>query len=188
MELSNIERMTVSVIVAREHIDHPWQDHVWRAVEIAAEPLPLPPWAVLRQSDAATLFHAGTATLELHRKDTTAYKENLESDRPALYVVLRSDTDAEAAHPIEVVLVAASAFDAQANAESGAETVERVAIPAEIAARIAHFVALHHHDERFVKRQRVAHPRGEDHLFGQEPLDVLRKRKRSDNPGDDEKS
>lgn len=183
--MSNVERIPVSVIVARERVDHPWQDHVWRAVEVSAAPLPLPDWAVLRRSDEAVVYHAGAALLELHRKDTPAYVENLTGERPALYVVLRADGAADNAMPVEVVIVSASAFDAQSNAESGSEIVGRVPIPPPLLDRIEAFLAENHQEERFTKRQRAAHPRGESHLFGQEPIDDLRKRMRSnsDNGG-----
>ena len=39
------------------------------------------------------------------------------------------------------------------------------------------FVAEHHVEEPFVKRQREADHRAEEHKFGQEPIEVLRQRK-----------
>jgi hypothetical protein len=38
------------------------------------------------------------------------------------------------------------------------------------------FVAEHHTEEPFVKRQRRKHHQAEEHKFGQEPIEVLRKR------------
>ncbi len=174
--MSNSELIGVSVIVARERIDSPWSDHVWRVAEVLDEPLALPAWTRLRQSPDADIFHAGATTLVLHRKDTSAYAENLAGEKPVLYVVLRENPDAGEAPPIELLLVAASAFEAQANAESGTEIVGRVPIPPAILARIESFVAEHHVAEPFAKRQRTAHHRAEQHQFGQEPIDALRRR------------
>ncbi len=174
--MSNAEHIRVSVIVARERIDSPWRDHVWRVVEVLAEPLALPAWTRLRQSDEVEIYHAGSTSLVLHRKDTTAYVENLSSEQPVLYVVLREDTDGDASQPVQLLVVAASAFEAQANAESGSEIVGRVPIPPGILEGIQDFLGRHHVEEPFTKRQRTAHYRAEEHKFGQEPIEALRRR------------
>lgn len=172
------EQVCVGVIVARERIEHPWQDQVWRAVEVLATPLPLAPWTILRTSETATVYYAGTTVVELHRNDASAYRENLAGAHPLLYVVLRQDPEHDGPEPVDVVIVSASAFDAQANAESGSEIVSRVPMPPAMLTWLIGFLDCSDEEEPFVKRQRVAHHRAKEHNFGQEPIEVLRERMR----------
>ena len=51
-----------------------------------------------------------------------------------------------------------------------------VAMPQPLLELLEAFVAEHHVEEPFVKRQRQKHHQAEEHKFGQEPIEVLRKR------------
>jgi hypothetical protein len=173
--MDSLLTVPVGVVVARENIDNPWQDHVWRPIGVFLNPPEVADWREMRRGEGVVHFHAAALPLELHHKETAAYLANLESQEPAIYVVLRETPGG--AWPFSVHLVTASPFDAQAYAESGFETVARVPIPGPLRALIEEFVAVHHIAEPFVKRQRQRH-REEEHKFGQEPIFVLRERMR----------
>lgn len=168
----------VGVIVAREKIDHPWQEYVWRPVDVFLNPPEIEHWRELRRDEKSVQYHAATLPLELHRKEASAYKVNLETGAPSVYVVMRHDPGAASEWPVSVHLVTASPHDAQAYGESGLETIELVPMPGPLIELVREFVAVHHVDEPFVKRQREKYKIEEEHRFGQEPIFVLRERMR----------
>ena len=94
---------------------------------------------------------------------------------PLVYVVLRQGGDS--GKPIDVAVVTASPYDAEVYGYDGSEIVGTVAMPEPLVELLAAFVAEHHVEEPFVKRQRQRHHREEEHKFGQEPIAELRQRK-----------
>ncbi len=171
--MSHAVTIEVGVVVAREKIDHPWQDYRWRAVSVFLDAPAKADWRELRRGPGFIHYHAATLPLVLHRKETTGYRVNLANGVPSIYVVLREDPTAS--DPVQVHLVSASPFEVQAYGESGMETVERVAMPERLVAVVQAFVDEHHVEEPFVKRQRQRFA-DEGEQFGQEPIFVLRER------------
>jgi hypothetical protein len=182
--MSSAISVPVGVVVAREKIDHPWQEYVWRAVDVFLHPPEISGWRELRRDEKSVYYHAATLPIELHRKETPGYKTNLETGEPAVYVVLRNDPGADSDWPVTVHMVTASPHDAQAYAESGLETIELVPMPQLLIELVREFVDAHHVDERFVKRQRQKFEIEEEHRFGQEPIFVLRERMRARRRGE----
>jgi len=70
-----------------------------------------------------------------------------------------------------------AAYDAEVYGYDSSEIVGTVAMPAPLIELLEAFVAEHHVEEPFVKRQRQKHHRAEEHKFGQEPIAELRQRK-----------
>ena len=103
----------VGVAVAREKISHPWQSHRWRVVNVFLNAPRINSWTELRRDDRSVVYHAATLNLELHRKETTAYRVNLANGDPTIYVVLREDPESDGDWPVDVHLVTASPFEAQ---------------------------------------------------------------------------
>lgn len=167
--------LPVGVVIARHKVESPWQDYAWRPEAVIAGAPADAGWRELAHGEGWVQFLAGTVTLELHRKETEAYKYNLECRQPMLYVVLTPDDDPDSPWPVRVLTVTASPFEAQNYLDSGEEIVEAVAIPEAIHRWLADFVDEHHVEEEFRKRKpdRV---KVEDHKFGQEPLHELRRR------------
>lgn len=177
--MSSLIAIPVGVVVAREKIDHPWQDYRWRPVSVFLNAPKIGEWRELRRGDSSVHYHAATLPLELHHKETAAYRRNLAGGEPAVYVVLREDPGACSQWPVSVHLVTASPFEAQAYGESGLEIVARVAMPGPLIELVEEFIAVHHVDEPFVKRQRQKEQTAAEHKFGQEPIFVLRERRRA---------
>lgn len=175
--MDRVLSIPLGVVIAREKIDHPWQEYLWRPVAVFLNAPQAPPWRELRRDPAFVHYHAATLPLELHPKETAGYRANLIDGGPSVYVVLREKGEG-AEPPIEVALVTASPHEAEAYGHGDGETVGAVAMPEAVVELMAEFVAEHHVEEVFVKRQRQKHHKAEEHQFGQEPLDVLRQRMR----------
>lgn len=175
--------MPVGIVVAREEIDSPWQDHIWRPVGVVTGVPELFQWKELMRGDGWVHYYAATLPLELFAKETEAYKHNLESGQPALYIVLtEADEDGPADFPYEVHLVTASPFEAQDYLDSGEEIVEPVEMPKGVALWIGGFVEAHHVERTFRKRRRDE-VKVEEHKFGQEPIFETRQRLRQNGDG-----
>ena len=162
--------LQIGVIVAREALDNPWQDHRWRVVDVILDAPPVVDWREMGRVGDTMLYHAATLPLELHRKETPAYRQNLESGEPAVWIVLRQDPSSSGHRPIEVHAVSASPHDVQAYGESELEAIQCVPMPAPLLALVEHFLSLHHVDEPFVKRQRARHHKPQEEKFGQQPI------------------
>jgi hypothetical protein len=175
--LERIVTVPLGVVISREAIDHPWQECIWRPVSVFLDAAPVTAWRTLRTDGRVEHFHAATLPLELHRKETAGYIANLTSQAPGIYVILREGAADGGSEPVHVHLLTASGHEIEAYGHGPSEIVGCVAIPDELRALIEAFVAAHHVDEPFEKRQRRPHVDDDDvRQFGQEPIDVLRSR------------
>jgi Protein of unknown function (DUF3305) len=169
----------LGVTLARERVDSPWQDHIWRAVSVFLDAAAVTEWRLLEQRDGYEHFHVATLLLELHRKETPGYLANLTSADPGLYVVIRPGAATHAGtEPVHVHIVTASAHDVEAYGHLGEEIIGKVAFPEPVLELLEAFIAFHHVDTGFKKRKRREHHEAEAHQFGQEPIHVLRERMR----------
>lgn len=108
-------------------------------------------WHELRREGDTVEFHAATLELELHGAETEAYLHGLTAEVPSLFVVMRK---ADGDHPLELLLVTASPYEAQDYTDSGEEIVEKVPMPHGLVAWVREFVEEYHQEEIFVKRKR----------------------------------
>ena len=173
----------VGVVLAREKVESAWQTHAWRLHDVFLNAPEIAEWRELRRGPDFVHYHAATLPLELHPKETIGYRANLDEETPSVYVVLRHRPDGDEP-PIDVALVTASGYEAEAYGHTMEETVGNVPMPQALLEVLEAYVAEHHKEEPFIKRQRLKHHRAEEHNFGQEPIDVLRERMRK--PGDGE--
>jgi hypothetical protein len=141
----------VGVVVERHKATSPWLDFIWRPVSVLTGVPAATPWTVLGAVGDMTTFYAGAATIELHRTETVNYLSNLGSGAPLLWVVLQP-TGAEP--PYDVMTVTADPAEGEASTEAGNNLVETVPMPASIAETLEAFVAEHHVERPFFKRQR----------------------------------
>lgn len=158
-----VERMVslpIGVIVERRALDNPWQDHAWLPVEIVPGASAVEDWLEIGHGDGWVRYLVGSAPLELHRRETEAYKVNLSSDLPRVYVLLRTDDTPDTSHEIRLFLVTASPYEAESYIGVDGGILESVPMPPELVAWVQAFVDRHHVDEPFQKRKRKRH--GED--------------------------
>jgi hypothetical protein len=142
----------VGVIVERRKARSPWIDFLWRPVSVLVGTPAATPWTALNETPDATLFYAGAAEIELHRTETTYYRDNLTSNAPSLWVALRPVASEP---PFEILTVTADPAEGEALTDAGNNVVEAVPMPAEIGETIRQFLAEHHVEKPFVKRRRT---------------------------------
>ncbi|WP_162901433.1 DUF3305 domain-containing protein [Breoghania sp. L-A4] len=160
----------VGVVVERLRIDNRWAQWSWRPVAVFTDAPEDDAWRVLVADGDVTRFHAGNATVTLHRKLVEAYRVNLARDAPSLWVVLRDAEEADAGDmPYAVAAVTASPYEAQDYADSGEGLIEPVPVPPELLAWLVDFVRAHPAQEEFKKRKRDK-LRIEEQKFGKEPI------------------
>jgi Protein of unknown function (DUF3305) len=146
-----LARIAVGVVVERRAATSPWIEHVWRPVGVLAGVPEAEPWTPLPGASGADTFYAGAAEVELHRTETTNYRDNLASGQASLWIVLRP-TGGDP--PFAVVTVTADPAEGEAFTETATDLVEAVPMPEPIADAVAAFVAEHHVDRTFEKRKR----------------------------------
>jgi hypothetical protein len=143
--------MVVGVVVERRKAKGAWSDFLWRPVSIFSGRPSTAPWTPLGEQSEVTLFYAGEAVIELHRTETSNYRDNLASGAPSLWVIMQPRASNP---PYELLAVTADPAEGEAFTDAGNNLVEAVAMPPDIAAMVERFVASHHVERPFVKRLR----------------------------------
>ena len=144
-------RISVGVVVERRKAESPWIDFVWRGIGVLPDGPEMAPWTVIREQEGTTLFYAGSATVDFYRSETARYRDNLASGAPGVWIVL---TPSEGAWPFAVSAVTADPAEGEAFTEAGANLVEAVPMPDALHQAIENFIAEHHVETEFVKRER----------------------------------
>lgn len=144
-------RILVGVVVERRSADSPWTDFIWRGTGVLPDEPEMTPWTVIREQEGTTLFYGGSATVDLYRSETARYRDNLSTGVPSVWIVL---TPSEGAWPYAVSAVTADPAEGEAFTEAGANLVEAVAMPEALHRAIENFIAEHHVETEFVKRER----------------------------------
>src|SRR5437016_5990140 len=109
------------------------------------------PWSVLAVEGETTTFYAGAVNINLYRTESGSYRDNLASGRPSLWVALRP-TGVEP--PYELLAVTADSDEGESFTQSGDDVVAAVPMPPPVHDMIAAFVAEHHVERPFSKRER----------------------------------
>ena len=151
MTSTALARIPVGVVVERHKAKSSWLDFVCRPVSVLAGVPAAEPWTVIRSEADVTTFYAGEAVIELHRTETANYRDNLASGTPQLWVVLRP---AEGEMGFDLLFVTADPAEGEALTGAGNDLVETVAMPALIIEIVQSFIAEHHVEHTFFKRQR----------------------------------
>lgn len=143
--------IAVGVVVERHKASSPWLDFVWRPASVLEGVPETPAWTALGPQGDMTPFYAGSASIDLFRTETDNYLSNLNSGSPQLWVVLRPT---EGDPPYDVIAVTADPAEGEAFTEAGNDVVETVSMPSSIIRTLEAFVAEHHVERPFFKRQR----------------------------------
>jgi hypothetical protein len=148
---SPLARIAVGVVVELRRIESRWIDHAWRATGVLPGVPDAVPWTRLSDDGQTAAFYAGSADIELYHSDAEHYRDNLASGAPLLWIVLRP-TGVEP--PYELFAVTANPAEGEAFAQAGTDLVECVPMPPIVRGAIEAFVAEHHVERPFFKRQR----------------------------------
>ena len=151
LEVPGSIRIPVGVVAERRPGATRWAEHAWVARDVLEDAPALAPWTVLREEAGHTLFYAGTAEVALHPTDTDNYIHNQQLDPPRIWVVLRPVPEAPG-YRLQTVTV--DAGEAELYADSCADLLESLPLPAGLRAILEGFVAEHHKQREFHKRKR----------------------------------
>jgi len=146
-----LARLVVGIVVERRKAKGAWTDFLWRPVSVLAGKPSTAPWTPLGEQREVTLFYAGEAVIELHRTETANYRDNLDSGAPSLWVIMQPTASDR---PYKLLAVTADPAEGEAFTDAGNNLVESVPMPPDIVAMVDDFVASHHVERPFVKRQR----------------------------------
>ena len=160
--VEKMQTVPLGVVIERREIDHAWQSHTWVPIAVIPGAAATDGWRELAQGEGWIRYHVATLAMELHRKETEAYRANLSSARPAVFVMLAETDEMDAEHEVEATLLTASPYEAQDYLDSGEIIVEGVPMPDGVIAFVQAFVDRHHVDEPFVKRKRKPHDSNRD--------------------------
>lgn len=149
--MSAVLNIPVGVVIERRKAASPWIDYTWRPAAVLAGEPAAAAWTLLEGDEETSRFYAGTAMLELHAGDASSYRDNLATDEPRLWVVLRA-TGAEP--PLAIVRVTADGNEGESFTSAGDDIVDNVQMPASIVEIVDAFVAEHHVEQVFHKRKR----------------------------------
>ena len=141
----------VGVVLRRRSIDNPWIDHMWSPLTILDEVPATPQWTVLSTEADATLYYAGSASIDLFSSDTANYRDNLADGEPRIWVALRRR---DGGSKLELTKVTADPTEGEAMFESGCDVIGTVPMSPDIASWIAAFVDEFHVERAFHKRKR----------------------------------
>jgi hypothetical protein len=144
-------KTTVGVVVERHKAQSPWIDFTWIPVSVLCGVPEASPWTMLSAGGDGATFYAGAAEIELYRTETGHYRDNLGSGAPGLWVALRPT---EGEPPYQLLAVTADPAEGEAWTQSGTVLVEMVPMPEAVQAWVASFVAEHHVEQPFHKRER----------------------------------
>lgn len=146
-----LSRMSVGVVVERRKAASAWVDYNWRPAAVLPGQPEAEPWSMLAIEGDATKFYAGAADLTLYRTETGQYRDNLASGAPSLWVALRP-TGGEP--PFLVVAVTADPAEGESFTQAGDDLVGAVPVPAPVRDMLEAFIAEHHVEQPFFKRDR----------------------------------
>jgi hypothetical protein len=146
-----LAQIPVGVVVERRNAKSKWVDFLWRPVSVFVGVPSAAPWTPLDTEAETILFFAGEAVIELHRTETTNYRDNLASGAPALWVAL---CPVASERPYDVLAVTADPAEGEALTDAGSNLVEAVSMPPDVVEAVIQFIAQHHVERTFVKRQR----------------------------------
>jgi hypothetical protein len=147
-----LERIRVGVVVERRRAQSPWVDFLYRPVSVLEGVPAAPPWTLIGAEGDLTTFYAGDAVIELHRTETANYRDNLASGAPLLWVILRAGSGESG---LDLLLVTADPAEGEALTGAGNDLVESVPMPNFVIQILENFVAEHHVERSFFKRERT---------------------------------
>jgi hypothetical protein len=144
-------KITIGVVVERRRAKSPWIDFTWTPVTALAGAPSVSPWTVLSESAEVTTFYGGAADIALYRTETANYRDNLASGMPRLWVGLHP---ASGEPPYEIFAVTADPSEGEGWTEATSNLVDVVPMPEMVRVAIEAFIAEHHVERPFHKRER----------------------------------
>ena len=149
--MSDAESMCVGIVLERCRLNDRWAAETWKLADVLPGRPVAEPWTLLAEGEGWQRYYAGAVELQLFRSETANYRDNLESARPAVYVILRR---AGNACGIELHGATVDPGEIEAHSDAGDDLIEAFPLPASVALWMRDFVERHHVEKPFYKRQR----------------------------------
>jgi len=111
---------------------------------------PLAPRTRVSAEGGSEVWYLGGAELTLHSGDTGHHRDNLMAQNPAVWVAIRGTDPLDAG----IICLTADPYEGEGYATDESLTVEAVPMPPGLGAAVQAFVAAHHVEIPFKKRQR----------------------------------
>ena len=146
-----LARIRVGVVVERRKAKSQWLDVIWMPVAVLSGVPDAAPWTELSSDEETSVFYAGMADIELYRSEAGNYRDNLNSGSPSIWISLHA-TDGDPHY--EIAAVTADPAEGESLTEAGSAIVQSVPMPDLVREAVAVFVAQHHVETVFDKRQR----------------------------------
>ena len=146
-----LARIPVGIVVERRKAQSQWVDVIWMPVAVLSGIPDAAPWTELSSDGETSVFYAGRADIELYRSETGNYRDNLNCGSPSVWISLHA-MDGATHH--QIAAVTADPAEGESLTEAGSAVVEAVPMPNQVREAIAAFVAQHHVETVFDKRQR----------------------------------
>jgi hypothetical protein len=140
--------MDLGVVLRRRPGAGSWGQETW---EVAALVPPAEAAAGSALNPSGGLIYGGAFPVVLHRGETAAYRDNLASEHPMVWVAMAED----ATETPTIRAVTVHPGEGEALAGDVGLVVEAVPMPRDMMAAIAEFVATFHVARPFVKRSRT---------------------------------
>ena len=142
----------VGVVIERRKAKSAWVGFVWRPTAVLPGVPDTAPWTAIDGDADHMNFYGGAGRDRVVPHPTRPAIETIwRRERRLLWVVLRP-TGLDP--PYEIAAVTAEPSEGEAFTESATDIVEAVPMPEPVRAAVAEFVAKHHVEHPFVKRER----------------------------------
>lgn len=145
-----VRHLTVGIVAVKRKLSNPWVDFEWMP-EVVLPGLPeVPPGTRIGAEGSVERWYLGPVELTFHSGETSHYRDNLASGRPAVWVALREGEDGA----WRVAAATIDPYEGEAFVDVVTDKVEAVPMPHEVAVELQAFVDAHHVDQPFYKRKR----------------------------------
>ncbi|TWI89559.1 uncharacterized protein DUF3305 [Roseibium hamelinense] len=158
---------SLGIVLEKRPSSHRWADHVWKLAGVVPDMPATQGWQLAEMRHGTEVYHLAPADLTLHRRMGEAYDANIETENPALWVLLDDAPDMPV--PYELRSVTVDPYEAQGFMDSAEGLVERLSIPAEILHWMVAFLRQMPEPEEFKKRKRIK-VKVEEVKFGKDPI------------------
>ena len=145
-----VQHLTVGIVAVKRRLNNPWVDFEWLPEAVLPGPPAVDPGTRIGAEGSVERWYLGPAEITFHSGETSHYRDNLVSGRPAVWVALREN--AEGVWQIAGATV--DPYEGEAFVDVVTDKVEALAMPHEIAVDLQAFVDAHHVEQAFFKRKR----------------------------------
>jgi hypothetical protein len=145
------ETLRVSVLAIRRPPVTRWGKGELRPIAVLPQEPDAAAHTLLSTEDGVETWYLGGRDLVLYSGDTSHHRDNLDSQRPSVWVAMRGQDPKRAV----IVDVTADPYEGEGYASDMDMMVEAVPMPEAIRTHIAAFIDAHHVDMPFKKRKRL---------------------------------